>query len=197
MFESEIEQIALDLLRDENGFEIRFGPDLTEGKTKERDYTEVVLQTRLHVAINKLNPDIPAGAREDAFKKVLRTTSITVIDNNESFHHLLTEGVDVKFSIGDGKTKTDKVWLIDFTNPENNEFLAVNQYTVVENNNNKRPDIVLFINGLPLVVIELKNAADENADVGAAFRQLQTYQHLIPSLFTYNAFLIISDGWFA
>ena len=195
--ESEIEQIALNLLHDENGYEIRFGPDLAEGKTKERDYTEVVLQARLRAAINKLNPDIPAGAREDAFKKVMRTASITVIDNNESFHHLLTEGVDVKFSIGDGKTKTDKVWLIDFANPENNEFLAVNQYTVVENNNNKRPDIVLFINGLPLVVIELKNAADENADVGAAFRQLQTYQQLIPSLFTYNAFLVISDGWFA
>ncbi|MDO9303278.1 MAG: type I restriction endonuclease, partial [Anaerolineales bacterium] len=197
LYESEIEQIALDLLRDENGYEIRFGPDLTEGEAKERDYTEVVLQARLRSAIDKLNPDIPASAREDAFKKVMRTASMTVIDNNESFHRLLTEGVDVKFSIGDGKSKTDKVWLIDFANPDNDEFLAVNQYTVIENNNNKRPDIVLFINGLPLVVIELKNATDENADVQAAFRQLQTYQQLIPSLFTYNAFLIISDGWFA
>jgi type I restriction enzyme R subunit len=197
IYESEIEQIALDLLRDENGYEIRFGPDLAEGAAKEREYSEVVLQERLQKAIDRLNPSIPTGAREDAFKKVMRTASITVIDNNESFHHLLTEGVDVKFGIGDGKSKTDKVWLIDFANPENNEFLAVNQYTVIENNNNKRPDIVLFINGLPLVVIELKNAADENADVGAAFRQLQTYQQLIPSLFTYNAFLIISDGWFA
>ncbi len=127
----------------------------------------------------------------------MRSAALTVIDNNEAFHRLLTEGVDVKFGIGDGKTRTDKVWLVDFANPENNEFLAVNQFTVIENNNNKRPDIVLFINGLPLVVIELKNAADENADVGAAFRQLQTYQQLIPSLFTYNAFLVISDGWFA
>ena len=94
--------------------------------------------------------------------------SLTVIDNNEYFHLLLTEGVDVKFGIGEGRTKTDKVWLIDFDNPENNEFLAVNQYTVIENNNNKRPDIVLFINGLPLIVIELKNATDENADVQAS-----------------------------
>ena len=196
IYESEIEQIALDLLHDENGYEIRFGPDLTEGATKERDYTEVVLQARLRNAINKINPAIPAGAREDAFKKVMRSAALTVIDN-EAFHRLLTEGVDVKFSIGDGKTKTDKVWLVDFSNPENNEFLAVNQYTVIENNNNKRPDIVIFINGLPLVIFELKNATDENADVQAAFRQLQTYQQLIPSLFTYNAFLVISDGWFA
>ena len=102
-------------------------------------------------------------------KKVLRTSALTVIDN-ETFHHLLTEGVDVKFSVGDGKSRTDKVWLVDFEHPESdkNEFLAVNQFTVVENNVNKRPDIVLFINGLPLVVIELKNAADEKADVQAA-----------------------------
>nr|MBP8998432.1 type I restriction endonuclease subunit R [Anaerolineaceae bacterium] len=127
----------------------------------------------------------------------LRTQALTVIDNNEAFHHLLTEGVDVKFSVGDGKSRTDKVWLVDFSIPENNEFLAVNQFTVVENNINKRPDIVLFINGLPLVVIELKNAADEKADVQAAFHQLQTYQQVIPSLFTFTAFEVISDGWFA
>jgi len=110
---------------------------------------------------------------------------------------MLTEGIDVKFGIGDGKTKTDKVWLIDFANPENNEFLAINQFTVIENHNNKRPDIVLFVNGLPLVVIELKNAIAENADTKAAYNQLQTYKQLIPSLFTYNSFLIVSDGWFA
>jgi len=197
LYESEIEQIALDLLQEENGYDVRFGPDLAEGAGKERDYNEVVLSARLRSAIDRINPNIPAGARDEAFKKVMRSAALTVIDNNEAFHRLLVDGVDVKFSIGDGKTRTDKVWLIDFTNPENNEFLAVNQFTVIENNTNKRPDIVIFINGLPLVVIELKNAADENADVSAAFRQLQTYQHVIPSLFTYNAFLVISDGWFA
>lgn len=197
IYESEIEQIALDLLRDENGYDVRFGPDLAEGAGKERDYNEVVLSARLRSAIDRINPKIPAGARDDAFKKVMRSAALTVIDNNESFHRLLVDGVDVKFSVGDGKTRTDKVWLVDFTNPENNEFLAVNQFTVIENNTNKRPDILIFINGLPLVVIELKNATDENADVSAAFRQLQTYQHVIPSLFTYNAFLVISDGWFA
>lgn len=199
IYESEIEQIALDLLRDENGYDVRFGPDLAEGAGKERDYNEVVLSARLRSAIDRINPKIPAGARDEAFKKVMRSAALTVIDNNEAFHRLLVEGVDVKFSIGDGKTRTDKVWLIDYSSEgmKNNEFLAVNQFTVIENNTNKRPDIVVFINGLPLVVIELKNATDENADVSAAFRQLQTYQHVIPSLFTYNAFLVISDGWFA
>lgn len=199
LYESEIEQIALDLLRDENGYDIRFGPDLAEGVGKERELTEVVLSARLRSAIDRINPNLPAGARDDAFKKIMRSAALTVIDNNEAFHRLLVDGVDVKFSVGDGKTRTDKVWLIDYSSGgmKNNEFLAVNQFTVIENNNNKRPDIVIFINGLPLVVIELKNATDENADVSAAFRQLQTYQHGIPSLFTYNAFLVISDGWFA
>ena len=204
LYESEIEQIALDLLHDEDGYEVRFGPDLAEGTGKERDYNEVVQSARLRSAIDRINPNLPAGARDDAFKKVMRLATLTVIDNNEAFHRLLVDGVDVKFSVGDGKTRTDKVWLVDFANPENNEFLAVNQFTVIDSKGgsrsaptNKRPDIVIFINGLPLVVIELKNATDENADVSAAFRQLQTYQHVIPSLFTYNAFLVISDGWFA
>lgn len=195
--ESEIEQIALDILSNDLGYTVLYGPDIAEGDRKERDYTEVVLQQRLKTAIDKFNPTIPEEAREEAFKKALRTVTISLADNNEHFHKMLTEGVDVKFSIGEGKTKTDKVWLIDFENPNNNEFLAINQFTVVENHNNKRPDIVLFVNGLPLVVIELKNATDETADVKAAYNQLQTYKQLIPSLFNYNTFLLVSDGWFA
>lgn len=195
--ESEIEQIALDILSSDLGYTVLYGPDIAEGDRKERDYTEVVLQQRLKTAIDKFNPTIPVEAREEAFKKALRTVTVSLADNNEHFHKMLTEGVDVKFSIGDGKTKTDKVWLIDFENPKNNEFLAINQFTVVENHNNKRPDIVLFINGLPLVVIELKNATDETADLKAAYNQLQTYKQLIPSLFNYNTFLLVSDGWFA
>ena len=197
LYESEIEEIALEQLRDEDGFCILYGPDLAEGISKEREYSEVVLKRRLREAIDRLNPCIPAEAREEAYKKALRAQALTAIDSNEVFHCLLTEGIDVKFSVGDGKSRTDKVWLVDFDQPQKNEFLAVNQLTVVENNTNKRPDIVLFINGLPLVVVELKNAADESADVQAAYRQLQTYQQAIPSLFAYNAFLIISDGWFA
>lgn len=195
--ESEIEQIALDILSNDLGYTVLYGPDIAEGDRKERDYTEVVLQQRLRTAIDKFNHNIPEEAREEAFKKAFRTLTISLADNNEHFHRMLTEGVDVKFSIGEGKTKTDKVWLIDFENPNNNEFLAINQFTVVENHNNKRPDIVLFVNGLPLVVIELKNATDETADVKAAYNQLQTYKQLIPSLFNYNTFLLVSDGWFA
>lgn len=195
--ESEIEQIALDILSSDLGYTVLYGPDIAEGDRKERDYTEVVLQQRLKNAIDKFNPTIPEEAKEEAFKKALRTVTVSLADNNEHFHRLLTEGVDVKFSIGEGKTKTDKVWLIDFENPKNNEFLAINQFTVVENHNNKRPDIVLFVNGLPLVVIELKNATDETADVKAAYNQLQTYKQLVPSLFNYNTFLLVSDGWFA
>ena len=195
--ENEIEQIALQILNEDLGYAVLYGPDIAEGDNKEREYTDVILQQRLKNAIDKINPDIPTDAREEALKKALRTITVNLFENNEAFHRMFTEGIDVKFSIGDGKTKTDKVWLVDFANPENNEFLAVNQFTVIENHNNKRPDIVLFVNGLPLVVIELKNAIDENADTKAAFNQLQTYKQLIPSLFTYNAFMIASDGWFA
>jgi type I restriction enzyme R subunit len=197
LYESEIEQIVLDILGEENGYAVAFGPEISEGDHKEREYTEVVLQGRLRAAIDRLNPAIPPDAREEAAKKALRTVSINLLENNEAFHRMLTDGIDVKFSIGDGKARTDKVWLVDFVNPNNNEFLAVNQFTVLENHNNKRPDVVVLVNGLPLVVMELKNAADENADVKAAFNQLQTYKQLIPSLFTCNAVLIISDGWFA
>jgi type I restriction enzyme R subunit len=204
LYESEIEQVTLELLRDESGYALAFGPDLLEGFNPQRQYNEVILRDRLRTAIDRINPRIPQTAREEAFKKVQRVESLTLIDNNEAFHRFLTEGVDVKFSVGEGKSRTDKVWLIDYDHPENNEFLAVNQFTVVESKGvspyaptNKRPDIVLFINGLPLVVIELKNAADEKADVKAAFRQLQTYQQQIPSLFTCTTIEIISDGWFA
>ena len=123
-------------------------------------------------AIAHINPTIPTEAQEDAFKQVLRIATGTVLSDNEAFHTLLTEGIDVKFSIGNGQTKTDKVWLIDWINPTKNRFLAVQQLVVIENHNNKRPDIVVFINGLPLVVFELKNPIDENAGVIEAYNQL-------------------------
>jgi len=197
LYESEIEQLTLDVLQEDNGYTVAFGPELSEGDRKEREYTEVVLVGRLRAAIDRLNPSLPAEARDEAARKALRTASANLLENNETCHRMLIDGIDVKFSVGDGKTRTDKVWLVDFANPDNNEFLAVNQYTVLENHNRKRPDVVLLVNGLPLVVIELKNAADENADIRAAFQQLQTYKQLIPSLFTWNALLIVSDGWFA
>ena len=197
MTESDLEQITLDLLHQTNGYTLASGKDLSEGTSKEREYTEVILQPRLQQAINRINPHSPADAREEALKKAMRSLSLDLFENNEDFHKLLTDGIDVKFGIEEGKSKTDKVWLIDFNDAEKNEFLAVNQLTIAENHHKRRPDIVLFINGLPLVVIELKKATDEDATIKGAFNQLQTYKQQIPSLFTTNAFLVISDGWSA
>lgn len=192
--ENEIEEIALSYLK-KLGYLFLSGIDISpDGDHPERQYTDVVLTTRLRDAIDKLNPTLPQDAKEDALKKILRTGSPDVIINNQTFHKYLTEGIDVEIRINDG-IRGEKVYIIDFTNPENNEFLAVNQFTVIEGSQNKRPDIILFINGLPLVVIELKNAVDENATIKSAFNQLQTYKQAIPSLFTYNELLIISDGW--
>ncbi len=192
--ENEIEEIALGYL-ERVGYTVIHAPEISpDGRFPERQYTEVVLTHRLRKAIERLNPHIPNEAREDALKKVLRTDSPNLLINNETFHKYLTEGVDVEVRRGDA-IRGDKVYLADFENAENNEFLALNQFTIIENNNNRRPDIILFINGLPLVVIELKNAADENATVYSAFKQLQTYKVQIPSLFIYNSLLIISDGW--
>lgn len=187
--EDEIEQIALQTF-EEQGYEI------VNGISLERAYSEVVIIARLEAAIAKLNPSIPYEVREEAVKNVLRVQHTTLLANNEAFHKLLTEGVDVKGREGT-ENKTFKVWLMDFENPLNNDFVAVNQFTIVEKHTNKRPDVILFINGLPLVVIEIKNATSENATIKNAFDQLQTYKQAIPSLFNYNSILIATDGWFA
>lgn len=197
LYESEIEEVSLESLRDICGYELAYGPEMLEAVPPERDYNEVLLPERLRAAIARLNPRVPASAQEEALKKVQRVYGGSLIESNAAFHRLLTEGVDLKISTGQGQSRGIKVWLLDFEQPENNEFLAVNQFSVVENNQSKRPDIVLFVNGMPLVVMELKNAADEKADLQAAYNQLQTYHQAIPSLFTYNAIEIISDGWFA
>jgi len=192
--ESEIEIICLDYLKD-LGYDYHLGPDISpDGLFAERKYNEVVLINRLTSTIDRLNPSISDEGKADALKKVLRTDSPNSLINNETFHRYLTEGIDIEFR-KDGIIRGDKVYLVDFNHPENNEFLAVNQFTVIEEGNNKRPDLVLFINGLPLIVIELKNPTDEATTVKTAFNQLQTYKQLIPSLFTYNALLIVSDGW--
>lgn len=192
--ENEIEEIALSYLQG-LGYTYQLGTVISpDGEHPERQYNEVVLVTRLRDAIDKLNPTLSQDAKEDALKKVLRTESPNAIINNETFHRYLTDGVDVEMRTENG-IRGEKIYIVDFENPENNEFLAVNQFTVVEGNQNKRPDIILFVNGLPLVVIELKNAVDENANLKSAFNQLQTYKQAIPSLFTYNSLLIISDGW--
>lgn len=192
--EDHIEQIFIQEFID-LGYSYVNGADISpEGISQERHFDEVVLKQRLQAAIAKLNPNVPYEAQEEAVKKLLRTNSPNLFQNNYDVHKYLTDGVDVEYRKGD-RIVGDKVWLIDYDNPSNNEYLVVNQFTIIENNVNKRPDIILFINGLPLVVIELKNAVDENATINSAFNQLQTYKQAIPSLFLYNALLIVSDGW--
>lgn len=177
------------------GYQYVNGADLSpDGIAQERDFNEVVLKQRLQNAIATFNPKVSSEAQEEAVRKVLRSDSPNLFQNNYQFHKYLTDGVDVEYRKGD-RIVGDKVWLMNYEQPEQNEFLIVNQFTIIEGNTNKRPDLILFVNGLPLVVIELKNAVNEGADIGAAFNQLQTYKKTIPSLFQYNALLIASDGW--
>jgi len=192
--ENIIEQSAIELLQSQ-GWEYANGKELSpEGLFCEREnYQQIILTNRLRTAIAKINPHIPADAQEAAVQKVLRIYSPVLLHNNEEFHRLLVEKVKIPYQ-QNGYERSHEVALIDFENTGNNQFLVVNQYTIIENNQNKRPDVLLFVNGLPLVVIELKNAADENAGLLSAYKQLQTYKAIIPGLFTYNAVCIISDG---
>jgi type I restriction enzyme R subunit len=192
--EDHIEQILIQELAELGYSYLHGGVISPDGLYAERTFQEVVLKERLREAIAKFNPSIPYEAQEDALKKVLRADSPELVMNNYTFHKYLTEGVEIEYRKGD-RIVGDKVWLVDFSNVEANEFLAVNQFTIIESNQNKRPDLILFVNGLPLVVIEIKNATDEKADLQAAFNQLQTYKKAIPSLFQYNSLLIATDGW--
>jgi len=192
--ESAVEDLAIQRL-EEQGYTYIPGPDIApDSETPLRaSFEDVLLLEKVKQAIDRLNPTIPFAARADALKQIQRFHSPELISNNEAFHRLLTEGINITYQ-KDGNPRGDYVWLIDFDHPENNEFTVVNQFTVIENGINKRPDIILFVNGLPLVVIELKNPADENATLKSAFKQIQTYKALIPTLFHYNGLLVISDG---
>lgn len=201
--ESEIEIFSLDVLK-QLGFAYTPGPSLApdfddeQGKLdieyeRRESYGTIILKKTLEQAINRLNPTLPKTARQETLKTVLSLFSPQLIDANESFHKMLAEGVPVSVQ-KDGQERGEKVWLVDFQNPENNDFFVINQFTIEENNQNKRPDVILFVNGLPLVVIELKNPADKQATIRKAYDQIQTYKMVIPSLFIYNAFCVISDG---
>lgn len=177
------------------GWDTAFGPDIsTDGPNSERkDYDQVVLVGRLQIALENINPNIPLDAIEEAVRKIARADSPSLIENNRRVHRMLTDGVDISY-MQDGREVHDKVWLLDLEDLDNNDWLAVNQFTVIEERRNRRPDIVVFVNGLPLGVIELKNPADEKATIRHAFNQLQTYKSDIPGLFIYNEVLVISDG---
>ena len=194
LLESDIEQLAIERLEAKR-WNYLYGPDIApDGETPMRtSLDEVVLKEVLAKAVKRLNPTLTDEVRDEAIKTVLRIASPDTLANNEAFHRLLTEGVPVS-TYQDGMERGERVWLVDFEDPWNNEFTVVNQFTIIENGHNRRPDVLLFVNGLPLVIIELKNAADENATIESAYRQIETYKQQIPSLFTYNELIIISDG---
>jgi len=193
--ESHVEEAALQWLEG-LGYEVRHGPDIApDGSSPERaSYSDVVLSDRLQTALQWLNPHLPADTLEDVFRKVHQTETPSLIEENRRLHRLMVDGVDIELPREDGSIGGDKARLIDFDHPERNDWLAVNQFTVIEHQNNRRPDIVLFVNGLPVAVLELKNPGDENATLEGAFNQLQTYKNQIPSLFRTNAVLVTADG---
>lgn len=193
--ESVIEQATLAWLENID-YSVAFGLDIApDGTSSERDnYGQVVLLERLSHSLLTLNPDIPYEAIEEVIRKLTQPDSSSLTLNNHAIHRYLKEGIPVEYTREDGSIAGDYARVIDFENPENNNFLAVNQFTVVDNRHERRPDIVIFVNGLPLAVIELKNAADDKATIWTAFNQLQTYKEEIPSLFNYNELLMVSDG---
>ena len=195
MTESTVEQAALAWLS-ELGWQVKHGPDIApDGLFAERrDFGQVVLERRLRDALARLNPTLPAEALEDAFRKLTRPEGADLLQRNRALHRLLVDGVTVEYRTADGGIRGVPVRVLDFDDLDNNDWLALNQFAVVENRQSRRPDIVLFVNGLPLAVIELKNAADADATIWTAWQQLQTYQAEIPSLFASNAVLVVSDG---
>ncbi|MET4219535.1 type I restriction enzyme R subunit [Bradyrhizobium sp. LB14.3] len=195
--ESVVEEAALDWLA-RLGYAVLHGPDIAAGEPaaerSDSGYRDVVLERRLRAALARLNPDLPPDALEDAHRKLMRLDAPSLIDRNRAVHRMLVDGITVEFRRKDGSIGGAQARLIDFEEPAQNDWLAVNQFTVVDGQHLRRPDVVLFVNGLPLAVIELKNTADEGADIWAAFRQLQTYQAQIPALFSTNIALVASDG---
>lgn len=192
--ENEIELFAIELL-EQLGFEYIYAPDIApDSDTPMREsFEDVIFHEKLKNSLVSINPTLEADLLEYAAKQCQRLRNTELLADNETFHKMLTEGITVEVQ-KDGVTRGEIVKLIDFDDISNNDFVVSNQFTIIENGINKRPDLILFINGLPLVVIELKNPVDENATIGSAYKQIQTYKSVIPSLFTYNAFCIISDG---
>lgn len=193
MTEDKIEQNTLEILQS-LGWTILHGPDIGPDGANERSYFDAALSRRFDAAIYRINPDIPATAQAEAIKRVLRVGDPDIVLDNRDFHNLLVNGVDVEYRDSNGEIRSNKVWLIDTKHPENNEFVAVNQYTMMQGDYHRRPDVVLFVNGIPLAVIELKDPSSEKASMKSAYNQLQTYKAEIPALFRYNELLIISDG---
>lgn len=191
--ETEVELSALEWL-EELGYEIAFGPDLIEVEKERESYQDVVLKDRLMDALLSMNPRVPRSVLDDALREIMIPKQVSLIENNRVFHQMITDGVNVSYHDREGILRHTQLKIFDFEHPNRNNFLAVNQFTVVENRVEKRPDVVIFVNGIPLVVFELKTASDENVSLKNAYRQIKNYQSAIQSLFVYNAFNVISDG---
>ncbi len=193
--EADVEEVALEWLSG-LGWQVAHGPDIAPDQPRaERDsFEQVVLERRLRDAIALLNPHLPDSAIEDTYRKLTRPEGSTLEVRNRAFHRILANGVTIEYRDHDGRVRGDQARVIDFDDPSANDWLAVNQFTVTENRNTRRPDVVLFVNGLPLGIIELKNPADEDATIWSAWRQLQTYKADLPSLFSMNEALVVSDG---
>ena len=193
--ESTVENAALSWL-ETLGWRVAYGPDIAPDTlgAERSDYGHAVLARRLRDTLGRLNPDLPAEALDDAFRRVTRPEGATLEARNRAFHRMAVDGVTVEYRAGGGAVRGAQARVLDFDAPAANDWLAVNQFTVVENKHERRPDVVLFVNGLPLGVMELKNPADEDATVWTAWQQLQTYKEELPGLFAMNAALIVSDG---
>ncbi len=193
--ESVVEQAALAWL-EATGWKVAHGPELAPdvAAAERADYGEVVLAQRLRDALARLNPELPAEALEDAFRRLTRPEGADLVQRNRALHRLLVDGVTVEYRDAEGAIRGAQAGVIDFDDPASNDWLAVSQFTVVEGKRSRRPDVVLFVNGLPLAILELKNAANEDATIWTAFQQLQTYKEEVPALFATNAVLVVSDG---
>ena len=193
--ENVVEQAALAWFENLD-YELIHGLDIAPGGDNQMraSYSDIILDERLRAALAAINPHIPTGVIDEVYRKVSASASPDLFEDNRLFHRMLVGGVDVEYTKPDGSITGDKVWLVDFDDISRNSFCAINQFTVVENRQNRRPDIVIFANGIPLAVVELKNAVNENTTNHHAYNQLQTYKREIPSLFRTNAVLVISDG---
>ena len=192
--ESDVEGLALTWL-EEQGWGVGYGPDLSESSPRERlNYKQVVLAHRLQTALERFNPELPLEAIEEALRKLTSSLVSSTAARNREFHRMLVEGVTVEYREDNGAIRGTQVQIINYENPNDNDWFAVNQFTVIENRHQRRPDLVLFVNGLPLGIIELKNPADEDATIWTAWQQLQTYKAELPTLFSMNEVLIVSDG---
>ncbi len=193
--EADVEQAALDWLAG-LGWSVAHGPEIApySAGAERGDYGDVVLERRLRDALASLKPGLPGDALDDAYRKLSRPEGSTLEARNRAFHRMLVNGAEVEYREGEGRARGDLVSLLDFVRPDRNHWFAVNQFTVSEKSNTRRPDVVLFVNGLPLGLIELKNPADEDATIWPAWQQLQTYRSELPTLFSMNEALVVSDG---